>query len=96
MDDGVEWADGAPASALPAFPAHHNAAYNELPAKPGVNGSAIAAFVLGLCGLPLAIVFGIRALTQISDRPQKGRGWAIGGLCLCLLWWLTVLVLLTH
>lgn len=93
MEDSVKRVEASPASALPAFPVHHNAAYNQLPVKPGVNGSAIAAFVLGLCGVVvLAVIFGIRALTQIGDSPQKGKAWAIAGLCLCLLW-LIVLVL---
>jgi hypothetical protein len=74
VEDGIQQAEVRTAPAPAAFPVHRNAAYNEIPAKSGVNGNAIAAFVLGLGGaVPLAIVFGIRALTQIGDRPQKGR-----------------------
>jgi hypothetical protein len=43
--------------------------------------------VLGLCGVvPLGVAFGIRALTQIGESPQKGKGLAIAGLCLSGLW----------
>jgi Domain of unknown function (DUF4190) len=93
VEDSIEQAEVRPVPTLQAFPVHRNAAYNEIPVKSGVNGSAIVAFVLGLCGaVPLGIIFGIRALTQIGDSPQKGRGLAISGLCLCALW-LVVLVM---
>jgi hypothetical protein len=87
VEDGIEQVAVRSAPALHAFPVHHNPAYNEIAAKPGVNGSAIVAFVLGLCGaVPLGVIFGIRALTQIGESPQKGKGLAIAGLCLNALW----------
>ena len=93
MEDSIGQAEVRPASALPTFPAHRNATYNEIPAKSGVNGNAVVAFVLGLCGaVPLAIIFGIRALMQIGDSPQKGKVLAISGLCLSAVW-LVALVL---
>ncbi|PZF82674.1 DUF4190 domain-containing protein [Jiangella anatolica] len=55
--------------------------------KPGVNGLAVAALVLGIIAIfPLAIIFGIIALVQISRTGQKGRGLAIGGLVTAGLW----------
>jgi hypothetical protein len=67
---------------------------------PGSNGLAIAALVLGLAGIfPLAaiaaIVLGIVALVQLQRRIQRGRGMAIAGIVLGVLWligWVIVLV----
>ncbi|MBO0836494.1 MAG: DUF4190 domain-containing protein [Actinobacteria bacterium] len=96
MEESVERVEG-PTSALPAFPVHHNAAYNERPVEQGVNGFAIAAFVLGLCGMvALSIGFGIGALVQVNNKQQKGRGWAIAGLCLSALWLVVLILLLGH
>ncbi|MFM6849589.1 MAG: DUF4190 domain-containing protein [Terrabacter sp.] len=58
---------------------------------PGTNGLAIAALCCGLVGLvPLAavaaIVLGIVALNQLRDRIQRGKGMAIAGLVLGVLW----------
>ncbi|RIQ21878.1 DUF4190 domain-containing protein [Jiangella rhizosphaerae] len=59
----------------------------EPPRKPGTNGFAIAALVLGIVVvIPLAIVFGIIALVQTAKTGQKGRGLAIGGLVAAGLW----------
>jgi hypothetical protein len=54
---------------------------------PGTNGFAIAAFILGLVGGVLfSVIFGILALRKIRERPQRGKGLAIAGLCLSGLW----------
>jgi hypothetical protein len=54
---------------------------------PGTNGFAIASFVLGLVGgVLLSVIFGIVALNKLRDRPQRGRGLAIAGLCLSGAW----------
>ena len=54
---------------------------------PGTNGFAIASFVLGLLGgVLLSVIFGIVALTKLRDRPQRGKGLAIAGLCLSGAW----------
>lgn len=53
----------------------------------GTNGYAIVSFVLGLLGgALLSVIFGIVALTKLRDRPQRGRGLAIAGLCLSGVW----------
>ncbi len=54
---------------------------------PGTNGFAIASFVLGLLGgVLLSVIFGIVALKRLRDRPQRGKGLAIVGLCLSGVW----------
>ena len=56
------------------------------PAGPA-NGWAIAAFILGLLGgFLLGIIFAIVALRQISDSRQRGKGLAIAGLALSIIW----------
>ncbi|MGW4527774.1 septum formation family protein [Amycolatopsis sp. NPDC004378] len=55
--------------------------------SPGTDGFAITAFVCGLVGLvPFSIGFGIRALIRTGDSGRPGRGLAITGLVLSLLW----------
>ncbi|TDC53579.1 DUF4190 domain-containing protein [Jiangella ureilytica] len=62
------------------------------PRKPGTNGLAVAALVLGIVAIfPLAIVFGIIALVQTSRTGQSGRGLAVGGL-VAAGFWLVVIV----
>jgi hypothetical protein len=52
-----------------------------------MNGFAVASFVLGLLGsVPLSVIFGIVALNKLSQRPQRGKGLAIAGLCLSGAW----------
>lgn len=54
---------------------------------PGTNGFAIASFVLGLLGVVLlSVIFGIVALAKLRDRPERGKGLAIAGLCLSGVW----------
>lgn len=54
---------------------------------PGTNGFAIASFVLGLLGgVLLSVIFGIVALIKLRNRPQRGKGLAIAGLCLSGFW----------
>lgn len=54
----------------------------------GTNGMAIASFVLGLLGVNLlGLIFGFVALGQIRSNPgQGGRGMAIAGIVLSLVW----------
>jgi hypothetical protein len=53
----------------------------------GTDGFAITAFVMGLLGLvPFAIGFGIRALVRTGRTGRDGRGLAIAGLVLSVLW----------
>jgi len=82
--------DDAPAgNAWPAAPAltpgvHY---YTADPPKSGTNGFAIASFVLGLIGgALLSVIFGIIALVKLRERPQRGKGLAIAGLCLSGAW----------
>ncbi|WP_206789754.1 DUF4190 domain-containing protein [Amycolatopsis sp. MtRt-6] len=64
----------------------------QAPPKPtGTNGFATASLILGilgLCGLSLVLglVLGIVALVQIGRTGQAGRGRAIAGIVLSLLW----------
>ncbi|MGE5827137.1 MAG: DUF4190 domain-containing protein [Micromonosporaceae bacterium] len=61
--------------------------------KPGVNGFAVAALVLGICGGPLlSVIFGIIALRQIRRTGQQGRGMAIAGLVLSAVWVLAIAI----
>jgi hypothetical protein len=84
-------------SALPAAPSlapgvHYYTA--DRPAS-GTNGFAIAAFVLGLIGgVLLSVIFGIVALNKLRDRPQRGKGLAIAGLCLSGVWVVGIVSLL--
>jgi hypothetical protein len=51
------------------------------------DGFAIASLVCGLLGLvPLAIIFGRRALVRIGRSGRSGRGLAITGLVLSVVW----------
>jgi hypothetical protein len=62
---------------------------------PGTNGFAIASFVLGLLGgVLLSVIFGSVALAKLHDRPQRGKGLAIAGLCLSGAWLVAVAVVL--
>jgi len=58
------------------------------PPPPGpTNGWAIAAFILGLLGGSLlGIIFAIVALRQIGESRQRGKGLAIAGLALSIIW----------
>lgn len=57
------------------------------PPKQGTNGFAIAALVCGIIPICfLGIIFGIVALVQTSKSGQKGKGLAIAGLVLNVLW----------
>lgn len=62
------------------------------PPKPqGRNTFAVVSLImgiLGICGfsLVLGLIFGIVALVQISRTDQRGRGMAIAGIVLSLLW----------
>ncbi|WIY06718.1 DUF4190 domain-containing protein [Amycolatopsis mongoliensis] len=70
--------------------------------SPGTDGFAIASLLCGLPGLvPLSALFGILALVRISRSKESGRGLAIAGLVLSVVWLgvgLTTVVpkLLTH
>jgi hypothetical protein len=88
----------APPAQMPwGYPAYDYAAR---PAPDsGTNGFAIASFILGLLGLfmvsiILSVVFGIVALTQIRNRPQRGKGLAIAGLALSGAWVLGLVALI--
>lgn len=53
----------------------------------GTDGFAVASFVCGLVGLvPFAAVLGICALVRIGRTDRSGRGMAVAGLVLSVLW----------
>jgi hypothetical protein len=81
--------DTAPSSTLPVAPPLTPGVnyYTADRPAPGTNGFAIASFVLGLLGgVLLSVIFGIVALQKLRDRPQRGKGLAIAGLCLSGAW----------
>jgi hypothetical protein len=82
----------------PTLPPAGDATYQPT-SVPGSNGLAIAALCCGIAGLfpvaaVVAIVLGVVALNQLKYRIQRGRGMAITGIVLGVLWLLgwTVLV----
>lgn len=77
--------DGTLPPMRPVVPGVHYAT----PGMPrsGTNGWAIASFVLGLFSVcVLGIIFGIVALSKIRHVPQRGKGLAIAGICLSVVW----------
>ncbi|GIH04519.1 hypothetical protein Rhe02_25860 [Rhizocola hellebori] len=82
----------------PYVPAPHAQPYTQLlspQAVPsaGVNGFAVASFILSFCVgglLLLSIIFGLVGLRQIERNGQSGRGYAIAGLLISVLWILAI------
>jgi len=65
-------------------------------ATPSTNGFAITALILGILGVSLlSVVFGAVALSQIrsSGGTQRGRGMAIWGIVLGVLWTIALVAL---
>lgn len=61
------------------------------PQPPGTNGLAVATLVLGIFGflllpIPIALILGIVALTATGQRGRSGRGMAIAGILLAVVW----------
>ncbi|MFG2002598.1 DUF4190 domain-containing protein [Spirillospora sp. NPDC048911] len=58
------------------------------PAGNSTNGLAIASLITGLLGCfgVLGLILGVISLKQIKERGQKGRGLALGGIVLSVLW----------
>ncbi|MBB5872393.1 hypothetical protein F4553_005827 [Allocatelliglobosispora scoriae] len=55
--------------------------------NPKVNGFAIASLIFGICGgLLFSTIFGIIALVQIKRHGGRGKGMAVAGLVLTVLW----------
>lgn len=72
-------------------PAQYPAQYPAYPTKPGTNGFAIAALILGIIGaVLLSVIFGIIALNQTKGGRQRGRGMAIAGLIISGAWVLVI------
>ena len=62
---------------------------------PGTNAFAIVSLVLSICSGPLfGLIFGIVALVQTKRSGQKGRGLAIGGVTISLIWVVVGVVLI--
>ncbi|MGZ4513636.1 MAG: septum formation family protein [Mycobacterium sp.] len=67
------------------------AQYPAYPTKPGTNGFALAALILGIIGaVLLSVIFGIIALNQTKGGRQGGRGMAIAGLIISGAWVLVI------
>ncbi len=82
---------GAPTAQIPGGPPQYprggHGARGPRARSGRTNGFAVAAFVLGLLGGSiLSLIFAIVALRQIRGSGQRGRGLAIAGLVLSLLW----------
>ena len=89
-EDGPSGPPGGASSTSPSPSATGGLPYQP-PAVPGSNGLAIAALCCGLAGIVpiaavVAIVLGAVALNQLHQRVQRGRGMAITGIVLGVLW----------
>jgi Domain of unknown function (DUF4190)/Septum formation len=59
----------------------------QTPPPSGTNGFAVASLIFGILGgILFGLIFGFVALGQIKKRNQKGRGMAIAGIVLSLVW----------
>ncbi|MGO4597361.1 DUF4190 domain-containing protein [Terrabacter sp. 2RAF25] len=84
----------------PGVPVPDAPAYQPTP-MPGTNGLAIAALCCGIIGIfpiaaVVAIVLGAVALNQLKQRIQRGRGMAVAGIVLGVLWllgWVALVVI---
>lgn len=76
----------------------NNNANNKKDQPVKVNGLAITSLVLGLLGIiPLAgFIFGVISISQINNNPDKytGKGLAIAGIILSIIWILLILIIL--
>ena len=89
-----------PQTGYPAAPPApgYPAPYGQPPmayAQPGTNGMAIASLITGILGINLlAWIFGGIALSQIKRTGQNGRGMALAGIVLGVLWVALVIILM--
>ena len=61
------------------------------PARPPLNGFAVAALIVGLIGgIGISIVLGVVALLQIPRKGQRGKPLAIAGIALSVVWVLVI------
>jgi hypothetical protein len=91
VDDGLPSGTGPNPYSTGANPYSTGANPYSGPYPTGTNGLAIASFVLGILGFlfitaVLSLIFGIIALGKIRQVPQRGKGLAIAGLVLSVLW----------
>ncbi|SFW79322.1 DUF4190 domain-containing protein [Amycolatopsis australiensis] len=80
-----------PPGGMPPSPPQWMAMAPAPPGPRGRNGFAVASLILGILGicgfsLVLGLIFGIVALVQIGKSGQAGRGMAIAGIVLSVLW----------
>jgi len=71
----------------------HTAPTHAVPPPEGTNGLAVASLALGIipaCGGLPALVLGIVALRRVSETGQKGKGHAIAGIGLGILWMVVI------
>ncbi|NUS11534.1 MAG: DUF4190 domain-containing protein [Streptomyces sp.] len=66
-------------------------------AERNTNGMSIAALVTGLipCTLFLSTIFGLVGLKQVKQRGERGRGMAVSGVVLGIVWTLATALLIT-
>ncbi|MGI8433395.1 MAG: septum formation family protein [Nocardioidaceae bacterium] len=86
---------GAYGGPPPAYPGGYG--YGEQPqAQRGLSGFALAALLvailLPLVGLFIAIPLAIVALVKIAKSAQTGKGLAIAGIIISVLWWIAFVV----
>jgi hypothetical protein len=63
------------------------------PLPPPMDGFSIAALVLGIVPIfPLAFIFGIVGIVRTKNKQRRGRGLAIAGLILSILWGIGIIV----
>lgn len=65
--------------------------YNGMPPRRGLDGTAVASLVLGICGFlfitpVIGLILGIVALATIKRTGRRGKGQAIAGIVLSSLW----------
>jgi hypothetical protein len=76
---------------MDAYTSRDQAGYAGVPPRRSTSGLAITTLVLGVAGflvitIPLNLILGLVAIARTGRRRQKGRGLAVTGLILSVLW----------
>jgi hypothetical protein len=82
-----DWAGQGPPSGWAAEPTPGGRGSRRAAAGGGTSGWAVTSFILGILAvIPLSVIFGFVALQRIRRLGQRGRGLAIAGLVLSVVW----------